>query len=122
MRAFGFLLLAGLLIAPALVHAKKEATLVEISVQDESGEPVAQAGVTVRTLKGKKKKKIGETFQLRTSMQGTAPLPPIYETAVLVQVIAQGYQTFGDRFDLEPPQQTLSITLKPPQEQFSVTK
>ncbi len=122
MKYFVALLLAGGLAVPALVHAKKEATQVEVSVQTESGEPVAQASVIVRTLKGKKKKKIGETFQLRTSQQGTAPLPPIFESAVLVQVIATGYQTFGERFDLVPPQQTLTVTLKPPQEQYSVTK
>ena len=122
MKYFVAPLLAGLLLVPALVHAKKEATQVEVSVQNESGEPIAQASVIVRTLKGKKKKKIGETFQLRTSQQGTAPLPPIFESAVLVQVIATGYQTFGDRFDLVPPQQTLTVTLKPPQEQYSVTK
>ena len=122
MKYFVAPLLAGLLLVPALVHAKKEATQVEVSVQNESGEPIAQASVIVRTLKGKKKKKIGETFQLRTSQQGTAPLPPIFESAVLVQVIATGYQTFGDRFDLVPQQQTLTVTLKPPQEQYSVTK
>jgi hypothetical protein len=122
MKLFLPVLLAGLLAPPTLVHAKKEATQVDISVQNESGEPVAQASVVVKTLKGKKKKKIGEIFQLRTSQQGTAPLPPIFDSVVLVQVIAEGYQTFGERFDVVPPQQSLTITLKPPQEQFSVTK
>ena len=122
MKLFVSVLLAGLLAAPTLVHAKKEATQVEISVQNQSGEPVAQASIVVKTLKGKKKKKIGEIFQLRTSQQGTAPLPPIFESVLLVQVIAEGYQTSGERFDIVPPQQTLTITLKPPQEQYSVTK
>ena len=122
MKLFLPVLLAGLLAGPILVHAKNEATRVEISVLNEDGEPVAQASVVVRTLKGKKKKKIGETFQLRTSQQGTAPLPPIFESTVLVQVMAEGYQTFGDQFDIVPPQQTLTITLKPPQEQYSITK
>ena len=122
MRLYLPVLLAGLLATPTLVHAKKETTRVEISVQNESGEPVGQASVVVKTLKGKRKRKIGEIFQLRTSLQGTAPLPPIFESAVLVQVIADGYQTFGERFDVVPPQQTLTITLKPPQGQYSVTK
>jgi hypothetical protein len=39
---------------------------------------------------------------------------------VLIQVIAEEHQTFGDRFELTEPEQSISITLKPPQKQHSV--
>jgi hypothetical protein len=35
-------------------------------------------------------------------------------------VIADDYQTFGDEYELTEPEQTITITLKPPQKQYSV--
>jgi hypothetical protein len=42
--------------------------------------------------------------------------------AILIQVIAEDFQTFGDQYELTEPEQTITITLKPPQKQYSVTK
>lgn len=120
MRIVLSLVLASLLIPSALPAAKKEMTRLNLLVLDEDGEPVPRASIVVRTLKGKKHKKIGETFQLKTSLQGTAPLPPVKQGYILIQVIAEGFQTFGDKIELREPEQDLTITLKPPREQLSV--
>lgn len=114
--SFGFLLVA---LSP-LAQAKDEWTTLNVVVQNEDGEGVARASLIVRTLKGKKKNKVDKSLQLRTSQQGTAPIPPLKRGFVLIQVIAEGYQTFGDRYELTDPEQTVTITLKPPQDQFSV--
>jgi len=34
-------------------------------------------------------------------------------------VIAKGYQTFGQIFDITEPEKTVPITLNPPQQQYS---
>lgn len=120
MRIVLSLVLASLLIPSALPAAKKEMTRLNLLVLDEDGEPVPRASIVVRTLKGKEHKKIGETFQLKTSLQGTAPLPPVKQGYILIQVIAEGFQTFGDKIELREPEQDLTITLKPPREQLSV--
>jgi hypothetical protein len=117
-RNLGAILAAGLLAAP--LAAKTEMTALRVLVQNEAGKPVPQASVIVRRLKGKKNNKVAETFQLRTSQQGVAPLPPLPRGFVLIQVIAEEHQTFGDRFELTEPEQSISITLKPPQKQHSV--
>lgn len=116
------LLLLFTLIHTAPLSAAKSMTRLNVLVQDEEGKPVSRASVAVRTLKGKNLKKIGETLQLKTSQQGTAPLPPIRQGFVLIQVIADGYQTYGDRVELREEEQTVTITLKPPQQQMSVHK
>lgn len=104
-------------------HAKKrERTNLRVLVQDVEGSPVARASVVVRTLKGKKLKKIGRSFELRTSQQGTAPLPPLKQGYVLVQVIATGYQTFGERLELSEIDQNYIVTLALPREQHSAHK
>ena len=109
-----------LVYAPGDLSAKKERTNLRVIVQDEAGNPVARASVVVRVLKGKKLKKIGQTMELRTSQQGTAPLPPMKQGHVLIQVIAQGFQTHGEPVELNEIDQTVTVTLKPPAEQHSV--
>ena len=122
MKLIGGFLLPALvwILFPAQGHAKKERTNLRVIVQDAEGAPVARASVVVRTLKGKKLRKIGRSFELRTSQEGTAPLPPLKQGHVLIQVIAQGYQTFGQRLELNEIDQDYTVTLESPQDQHSV--
>ena len=46
-------------------------------------------------------------------------IPPIPQGTILVQIIAKGYQTFGQNFDVDEEQKTLDIKLNPPQPQYS---
>jgi hypothetical protein len=120
-RRFAGMILACAIASPA-AHAAKEMTTLRVVVNDRSGEPVPRASVIVRRLKGKDLKKIAESLQLRTSQEGTAPLPPIEQGFVLIQVIAEGFQTYAGRVELKQPEQTETITLSPPQKQHSVHK
>lgn len=102
--------------------AAKPMTRLQVLVQNEKGDPVPRASVIVRTVKGKKKNKVTDTLQLKTSQQGTAPLPPIRQGSILLQVHARGYQTFGETIELTEPEQTVNVTLKLPQDQATVTR
>lgn len=101
--------------------AAKPMTRLQVLVQNEKGDPVPRASVIVRTVKGKKNK-VTDTLQLKTSQQGTAPLPPIRQGRVLLQIHARGYQTFGETIELTEPEQTINVTLKLPQDQATVTR
>ena len=114
-----FLIVLGVSLSEGIAK-KRERTSLRVVVQDTEGLPVPRASVVVRTLKGKKLKKVGRSFELRTSQQGTAPLPPLKEGYVLVQVIARGYKTFGERLELRGVDQEYKIVLEAPQEQHSV--
>ena len=120
MRLFVSMAIALLVFSASELRAKKERTNLRVVVQDEQGNPVPRASVLVRVLKGKKLKKIGQTMELRTSQQGTAPLPPMKQGHVLIQVIAEGFQTHGDTIELRELDQTVTVTLEPPAEQHSV--
>lgn len=112
---------AALVLAPPAGAAKKATTRLQVVVLDDDGDPVPRASVIVRTVKGKKNK-VTDTLQLKTSEQGTAPLPPIRQGSILLQVHARGFQTYGETLELTKAEQIVNVTLLPPQDQVTITR
>ena len=48
-----------------------------------------------------------------------AKIPPVPQGKILIQVIAKGYQTFGETYDVNEEEKTIEIKLNPPQPQHS---
>ncbi len=98
-------------------------TTLSISVKSLSGKPIESASVVVKFVKGRSKAKFGKKirteWELRTNQEGYVKIPPIPQGTILVQVIAKGYQTFGENFDVDEEEKTLDIKLNPPQPQYS---
>jgi hypothetical protein len=98
-------------------------TKMTIVLRDQAGKPVDHASVVVRFVQGHSVVKLGKairtTFELRSNQEGEARIPSIPQGKILVQVIAKGYQTFGQTFDVSEEEKTLDITLNPPQQQYS---
>ena len=106
-----------------ILAAAREWTALRIVVQDGQGRPVPRASVIVRPLKGKKlKAKKGLALELKTSNEGSTPVPPLPRGQVLVQVISKGFRTHGEQIALTEPEQTETIVLEPPSNQVSVHK
>lgn len=107
--------------AATQAYAAKALTALRVVVTDEAGEPISRASVVVSRLKGKDKNKIkGEPLQIKTSLQGTASLPPLEQGFYMLQVIGTGYQTSGEMIELEEPELEHTVVMKPPRSQFSV--
>ena len=102
--------------------AARQWTALRIIVRDEAGRPVPRASVIVRPLKGKQKKfkRKGPALELKTSNEGSTPVPPLPRGPVLIQVISKGFRTHGSEVTLTDAEQTETIVLKPPSDQFSV--
>jgi hypothetical protein len=98
-------------------------TKINIVVKSNGGKPVDRASVVVRFVQGHSVIKLGKavrtTFELRTNQDGEANIPSIPQGKIRVQIIAKGYQTFGDTFDVSEEEKTINITLNPPQQQYS---
>jgi hypothetical protein len=98
-------------------------TKINIVLKDQAGKPVDHASVVVRFVQGHSVVKLGKairtTFELRSNQEGEARIPSIPQGKILVQVIAKGFQTFGQTFDVTEEEKTLDITLNPPQQQYS---
>src|SRR4051812_13507411 len=74
-----------------------------IVVKAQSGKPVDRASVVVRFAQGPSVAKLGKavrtTFELRTNQEGEAQVPAIPQGKIRVQIIAKGFQTFGQVYD-----------------------
>jgi hypothetical protein len=122
MRVFAGLL-ATLLVAAAAL-ADPPMTRLRIEVKSISGKPVERASVVVRFVEGRSVAKFGKKivthWELRTNQEGIARIPSIPQGKIRIQVIAKGYQTFGEVFDVQEEEKTLEIKLNPPQAPYSV--
>ena len=100
-----------------------EMTNLEIVVHNQAGKPVSQAGVIVKFVQGRSKMKLGakdrKEWETKTGEEGTVKIPPIPQGKILIQVIAKGYQTFGQTFDIDEEEKTVEINLNPPQQQYT---
>ncbi|HXA07849.1 MAG TPA: carboxypeptidase-like regulatory domain-containing protein [Bryobacteraceae bacterium] len=118
-----FLLIAGVMVIGVSLLAAAEMTTLTVEVKTPSGNPVDRASVIVKFVKGRAKMKLGKkilkTWETRTNQEGVVKVPPIPQGTIQVQVIAKGYQTFGQLFEVDEEQKTIEVKLNPPQDQYS---
>jgi uncharacterized GH25 family protein len=120
----------GLLLLPALLllllsgpAQAADLTKIKIVVMTPSGKPIDRASVIV-TFGGRSIVKFGKlvrtSWEVRTSQEGSVDIPEMPKGKLRVQVIAKGYQTFGQTFDVDEDQRTIEVKLNLPQAQYSV--
>jgi len=107
----------------ALTAAAVDTTMLTVQVKTLGDHPVDNASVVVKFVKGRAKMKLGKkilkSWEVRTNQDGIAKIPSIPQGSILVQVIAKGYQTFGQTFDIDEEKRTIDVKLNPPQAQYS---
>jgi hypothetical protein len=107
----------------ALAALAAPMTRINIVVKSQSGKPVDRASVVVRFVQGHSIVKLGKavrtTFEVRTNQEGEVGIPSIPQGKIRIQVIAKGFQTFGETYDIAEDEKTVNITLNPPQQQYS---
>ena len=115
-------LFLGLVLAVLWLSAAPMTSLT-IELKNPAGKPVDNASVIVKFVKGHSLIKLGKgirtEWELKSNHEGIAKIPPIPQGRILVQVIAKNYQTFGQAFDVDEEQKTLTIRLNAPQPQYS---
>jgi 5-hydroxyisourate hydrolase-like protein (transthyretin family) len=89
-----------------------------------SGKPIERASVVIRLEKGRSParlyKKMVTNWETRTNQEGDVTLPAIPQGRIRVQVIAKGFQTYGDFSEVDADTKTIDIKLNPPQPQYTV--
>ena len=90
-----------------------------VVIKDDNGKPVRNAAVIMHpvTTKGKQGK---GGMELKTNAEGKTDFDGIPYGPLRVQVLAQGFQTYGDDFTVDQPKMSFTIKLKRPQGQFSI--
>lgn len=118
----GLLLILALALPLSFPASADDMTKLKIVVTTRSGRPIDRADVIVR-FGGRSLVKLGKmvrtTWEMRSSQEGVAEIPDMPKGKIRIQVIAKGYQTFGDTFDVNEDERTIEIKLNPPQKQFS---
>jgi len=118
----GLLLILALALPLSLPATAADLTKLKIVVTTRSGRPIDRADVIVR-FGGRSVVKLGKmvrtTWEMRSSQEGVAEIPDMPKGQIRIQVIAKGYQTFGDTFDVSEDERTIEIKLNPPQKQYS---
>jgi hypothetical protein len=97
---------------------KSDSDTVRLTIVVTAGEdkkPVDSASVYVRFVEGRKLRKDKKIeMNLKTNAEGVCHSPEIPQGKILVQVIAPGWKTFGEYYDVNEPERTIQIELAHP--------
>jgi len=88
-------------------------------VKDDSGKPVRNAAVIMHPVNPHGKQARGG-LELKTDANGKTSFDGIPYGKLRVQVLASGFQTFGDDYDVNQPKMDFTVKLKRPQGQYSI--
>lgn len=113
------LVLFGLAVGASAQDDVQYSALNFVVVRDYNGKPVKNASVIMHPV-NKKGKQERSGFQLKTNSEGKTNFDGIPYGPLRVQVLAQGFQTFGEDYEVNKPEMEITIKLKRPQGQYSV--
>jgi hypothetical protein len=102
---------------PAHPNGVEQTSRITIEVSGgEDATPVENASIYIKYIEERKVKKDKKTeLNVKTNREGAAHVPEAPMGRVLVQVVAEGWKTFGRWYDINEAKQTIKIHLdKPP--------
>jgi 5-hydroxyisourate hydrolase-like protein (transthyretin family) len=94
---------------------------IEVTVlRDVNGKPIENAAVIFHSVEGGRDK---SNMELKTNEDGRSIIDvfPVGDL-VRLQIIAKGFQTYGQEFKVEKPEMAFEIRMKRPGEQYSIYK
>lgn len=87
-------------------------------VRESNGKPVKNAAVVLHPVNKGKQSKGG--MELKTNDEGRAVIEGIPYGRLRVQVLAPGFQTFGEDYDVNAAETVITVKLKRPGTQYSI--
>jgi len=94
-------------------------TISFVILKDANGKPIRNASVVLHLVDEKGKQEKGD-LELKTDADGKASYQGIPYGKLRVQVLANGFQTFGEDYEVNRPTMQISIKLKRPAGQYSI--
>lgn len=114
-------ILAVLALLSPVMAQQKYADLKFLVLKEHNAKPVRNASVILHPVNKEGKQQKGG-LQLKTDAEGKAGFSGLPYGKVRIQVIAPGFQTYGEDHDINQSEQEVVIKLKKPQEQLSIYK
>ncbi len=90
-----------------------------VVVKDDNGKPIRNAAVVLHPV-GKNGKQLRTGFELKTDNEGKTHFDGIPYGELRVQVIAPGFQTYGNDYNIAQASQEITVRLRRPQGQYSI--
>jgi len=122
-QAFGYCLLVFIFVGIAVGQRDKNddptAVLDFIVIKDDNGKPVRSAAVIMHTVNSDGKQSRGG-LELKTDSEGKTTFDGVPYGKLRVQVLASGFQTYGEDYDIDHAKMEFTIKLKRPQSQYSI--
>jgi len=118
-------ILAVLVITPVLAASGQNkpsgqsSSIKFVVLKDDNGKPVRNAAVILHPVKQSGKQAKGG-FELKTDAEGKTESDGIPFGLLRVQVIAPGFQTFGNDYTINQAEQVVTVRLKRPTDQYTI--
>ncbi len=87
-------------------------------LKEYNGKPIRNAAVVLHPV-NKKGQQTRGGMELKTDNDGRTSIDGIPYGALRVQVLAPGFQTFGDDYEINKPELEITVKLKRPKPQYS---
>jgi hypothetical protein len=88
-------------------------------IKDDNGKPIRSAAVIMHPVSPHGKQSRGG-LELKTDADGKTSFDGVPYGTLRVQVLASGFQTFGEDYDIDKAKMDFTIKLKRPQGQYSI--
>ena len=111
-----FTLLLG---SQALAQDDDMAMLNFVVIRDYNGKPIRNASVVMHPVEKNGKQSRGG-LQIKTDAEGKASFDGVPYGKLRIQVLATGFQTFGDDYSIDKPTVEITVKMKRPQGQYSI--
>lgn len=89
-----------------------------VVLKDYNGKPVRNAAVVLHPVKKNGKQELGG-LELKTDNDGKTNIDGIPYGQLRVQVLAPGFQTYGEDYDINKPELEITVKLKRPKGQYT---
>jgi hypothetical protein len=88
-------------------------------LKQDNGKPIRNAAVIMHAVNSHGKQSNGD-LELKTDLDGKASFDGIPYGKLRIQVLANGFQTFGQDYNVSQPRLDLTIKLNRPETQYSI--
>src|ERR1700687_2560836 len=110
------------LATPAAAKRKKATPLATVNflvVRDESGKPIRNAAVVMHPVDDDgEQQRAG--LELKTDADGKISYDGVPYGKLRIQVLAHGFQTYGEDYDINQPDMDITVKMKRPAAQYSI--
>ena len=100
--------------------AENEMALIKfLVIKDYNGKPIRNAAVVLHPVKKDGKQSKGG-LELKADADGKTSFDGVPYGKLRIQVLAPGFQTFGEDYEVNQPTMEITVKMRRPQEQYSV--